>query len=49
LSTEELIILKRFRNSKQNLSDSITRKIDAVVKNKNKIDVLIPQYRIIAK
>src|SRR5258705_5953488 len=27
LSTEELIILRRFRNSKQNLSDSITRKI----------------------
>ena len=49
LSTDELIILKRYRNSKQSLfSDSISRKIDAVVKNKNKIDVLIPQYRIIA-
>ena len=49
LTTEELILLKRYRNSKQDLfSDSINRKIDAVVKTKNKPDVVIPQYRIIA-
>jgi len=49
LTTEELILLKRYRNGKQDLfSDSVNRKIDAVVKTKNKPDVVIPQYRIIA-
>jgi hypothetical protein len=49
LTTEELLLLRRYRNSKQDLfSDSINRKIDAVVKTKNKPDVVIPQYRIIA-
>jgi len=49
LTTDELILLRRYRNSKQDLfPDSINRKIDAVVKTKNKPDVVIPQYRIIA-
>ena len=49
LTTEELILLRRYKNSKQDLfSDSISRKIDAVIKNKNKPDIVIPQYRIVA-
>ena len=49
LTTEELILLRRYRNGKQDLfSDSINRKIDAVIKTKNKPDVVIPQYRVIA-
>ena len=49
LTTEELLLLRRYRNSKQDIySDSVNRKIDAVVKNKNKPDVVIPQYRIVA-
>ena len=49
LTTEELIILRRYKNSKQDLyADSISRKVDAVIKNKAKPDVVIPQYRIIA-
>jgi hypothetical protein len=49
LTSEELILLKRYRNSKQDLfSDSASRKIDASVKIKNKPDVVIPMYRIVA-
>ena len=49
LTSEELIILRRYRNSKQDLlSDSLSRKLDAVVKNKRNGDVVIPMYRIIA-
>lgn len=49
LTTEELLILRRYRNGKQDLfSDSVNRKIDAIIKTKNKPDVVIPQYRIVA-
>jgi hypothetical protein len=50
LTSEELIILKRFRNEKQNLlSDSLNRKIDAVIKgNKTRPEIVIPIYRIVA-
>ena len=49
LTTDELLLLRRYRNGKQDIySDSVNRKIDAIVKNKNKPDVAIPQYRIVA-
>jgi len=49
LTSEELIILKRYRNNKlDHLPDSLSKKIDAVVKNKNKPDVAIPMYRVVA-
>jgi hypothetical protein len=49
LTTDELLLLKRYKNGKQDLfSDSVNRKIETVVKTKNKPDVVIPQYRIVA-
>jgi hypothetical protein len=49
LTSEELVILRRYRNSKLDLlPDSLSRKIDAVVKSKNKPDVNVPMYRIVA-
>lgn len=49
LTSEELIILKRFRNNKLDLlPDSVSKKIDAVIKNKPRPDVQIPLYRIVA-
>ena len=49
LTTEELLLLRRYRNGKQDIySDPLSRKIDATVTNKNKPDVVIPQYRIVA-
>ena len=49
LTTEELIILRNFRNHKLDLlPDSLTKKIDAVVKNKSRPDLLIPMYRVVA-
>lgn len=49
LTSEELIILRRYRNGRQAvLPDSISRKLDAVVKNKRNSDVTIPVYRIVA-
>lgn len=49
LTSEELIILRRYRNGRQAvLPDSISRKLDAVAKNKRNSDVTIPMYRIVA-
>ncbi len=49
LTSEELIILRRYRNSKLDLfPDSLSKKIDAVIKTKNNPGVVIPMYRIIA-
>jgi len=49
LTSEELIILRRFRNNKQDLlPDSLNKKIDAVIKNKSRPDIQIPMYRIVA-
>ena len=49
LTTEELVILRRYRNSKLDLlPDSLSKKIDAVIKTKNNPGVVIPMYRIIA-
>ena len=49
LTSEELIILRRYRNSRLDLiADSISRKIDAVIKNKPNSGVVIPVYHIIA-
>ena len=49
LTSEELIILRRYRNSKLDiLRDSISKNINGVSKNKSKPDVNIPMYRIIA-
>lgn len=50
LTTEELLILRRYKNSKQDLyADSTTQRINGngTIKTKNKPDVVIPQYRII--
>ena len=49
LTSEELIILKRYRNNKEALlPDSLSRKVDAAIKNKAKPEVVIPMYRIVA-
>ena len=50
LTTEELLLLRRYRNSsKQDLySDSVARSVGNGVKTKSKPDVVIPQYRIVA-
>ena len=49
LTTEEILILKNYRNNKMDrLPDSIFRKIDAVIKLKNKPELNIPMYRIIS-
>lgn len=49
LTSEELIILRRYKNTKLDiLRDSISRNMNGVGKNKNKPDVIIPMYRIIA-
>jgi hypothetical protein len=49
LTSEDLVILKRYRNNKLDLfPDSIVKKIDAVIKTKSKPDVNIPMYRVVA-
>jgi len=49
LTSEELLILRRYRNNKLDLlPDSLTRKIDVVVKSKNNSGVVVPMYRIVA-
>ena len=48
LTSEELIILRRYRSRQAVLPDSISRKLDAVVKNKRNAEVTIPMYRIVA-
>jgi hypothetical protein len=49
LTSEELVILKRFRNGKVDLfSDTTSKKIDGSLKNKSRPDVQIPIYRIVA-
>ena len=49
LTSEELIILRRYKNRKLDiLRDSISKNINGVGKNKNKPDVNIPMYRVVA-
>ena len=49
LTTEELIILRNYKNHKLDLlPDSLTKKIDAVIKTKVRPELVIPMYRIIA-
>jgi len=49
LTSEELIILRRYKNGKLDiLRDSISKNINGVGKNKNKPDVNIPMYRVVA-
>jgi len=49
LTSEELIILRRYRNSRLDLiPDSVSKKIDAVIKTKTNSGVVIPTHRIIA-
>ena len=49
LTSEELIILRKYRNTKQDLlADSLKAKIDVAIRNKTKPDLVIPMYRIIA-
>ncbi len=49
LTTEEIQILKNYRNSKMvRLPDSISKKIDAVIKLNNKPEFVIPIYRIVS-
>jgi hypothetical protein len=49
LTSEELVILKRYREGKLDLvTTADQKKIDATLKNKPKPDVQIPVYRIIA-
>jgi hypothetical protein len=49
LTSEELIILRKYRNTKQDLlADSLKAKIDIAIRNKTKPELAIPMYRIIA-
>lgn len=49
LSSEEILILKKIRNNKLDLlPDSVSRKIDAVIKMNSKPAIVIPVYRIIS-
>ena len=49
LTTEELLILKNYKNSKMDrLPDSISRRIDAVIKLKARPELTIPMYRIVS-
>ena len=49
LTTEELVILKRYRGKKHDLiPDSLVKRIEAVIKNSSKPDVVIPLYRVVA-
>lgn len=48
LTEEEILILKNYRNSKMDrLPDIITSKIDAAIKLKNKLEIVIPIYRVV--
>ncbi len=48
-TSEEILILKKYKNDKLNkLPDSISRKIDAVIKIKNRPDIILPMYRIVS-
>lgn len=47
LSSEEILILKKFRSNKLDLlPDSVSRKIDAAIKMNSKPAIVIPVYRI---
>lgn len=50
LTSEELVILKRYREGKLDLftTDTISKKIDGGLKSKTKPDIQIPMYRIVA-
>lgn len=49
LTTEEILILKNYRNSKMDrLPDSVSKKIDAVIKLKSRPELVIPMYRIVS-
>ena len=49
LTSEELMILRRYKNSRLDLiRDSIARITNSLGKNKNKPDVVIPMYRVVA-
>ncbi|HJS55130.1 MAG TPA: hypothetical protein VJ765_11325 [Chitinophagaceae bacterium] len=49
LTTEELVILRRYRSNKHDLiPDSLVKRVEAVIKGKNKPDVVIPMYHVIA-
>lgn len=50
LTSEEMLILKRYREGKLDLvsADTVSKKMNGSLKNKNKPDVQIPVYRIIA-
>lgn len=49
LTSEELVILKRYREGKLTLfADTISKKLNGTIKNKPKPDVQIPVYRIVA-
>lgn len=49
LTTEEILILKKYQNNKLNkISDSVSRKIDAVIKIKPKPELILPMYRVVS-
>lgn len=49
LTTEEILILKKYKNSKlDKLPDSISRKIDAMIKLQSKPQIVLPMYRIVS-
>ena len=48
-TTEEIVLLNKYKNNKlDRLPDSISRKIDAGIKLKDKPELILPMYRIVA-
>lgn len=49
LTTEELVILKKYREGNLDLfSDTLSKKMNGILKGKSKPDIQIPMYRIVA-
>jgi len=49
LTNEEILILKKYQNNKLvKIPDSISRKIEAVIKIKPKPELILPMYRIVS-
>jgi len=48
LTTEEILILKKYQNNKlAKIPDSISRRIEAVIKIKPKPELVLPMYRVV--
>jgi hypothetical protein len=49
LTAAEIVIIKRYRNNRlEKIPDSLTRRIDAMIRMSNKPVIIVPMYRIIS-